>query len=128
MKLEHVAFNVEDALSMARWYVDHLGLCVKRRVMESPWAHFLADDSGTFMFEIYTNKDVPIPDYNEVLPPNLHFAFLSDDPDADVLRLRLAGATPVGEVQTMPNGDVMAMLRDPWGVALQLVKRAEPMI
>ena len=128
MKVEHVAYNVPDALSMGRWYVEHLGMTVIRRTVDEPWAHFLADDSGTFMFEIYTNKDVPIPDYNKIPPPNLHFAFSSDDPDADCLRLKLAGATPVGEVETMPNGDVMAMLRDPWGVPLQLVKRAEPMI
>ena len=128
MKVEHVAYNVPDALSMGRWYVEHLGMTVIRRTVDEPWAHFLADDSGTFMFEIYTNKDVPIPDYNKIPPPNLHFAFSSDDPDADFLRLKLAGAAPVGEVETMPNGDVMAMLRDPWGVPLQLVKRADPMI
>ena len=33
MRVEHVAFNVEDPLAMARWYVDHLGFQVKRRVM-----------------------------------------------------------------------------------------------
>lgn len=128
MKVEHVAFNVPDALSMGRWYVEHLGLTVKRRTIDAPWAHFLADDSGTFMFEIYTNKDVPIPDYNEIVPPNFHLAFSSRDPQADFIRLKLAGAKPVGEVETLANGDIMAMLRDPWGVPLQLVKRAKPMI
>lgn len=128
MKVEHVAFNVSDALSMGRWYVEHLGLTVMRRTVAEPWAHFMADDSGTFMFEIYTNKDVAIPDYNNIVPPNFHLAFSSDDPHADFLRLKLAGAKPVDDVETMPNGDVMAMLRDPWGVPLQLVKRADPMI
>jgi hypothetical protein len=27
-----------------------------------------------------------------------------------------------------PAGDELVMLRDPWGVALQLVKRAQPML
>ena len=128
MKIEHLAYNVPDALSMARWYVEHLGLVVKRRAVDEPWAHFLADDSGTVMLEIYTNKSVDIPEYNEVPPPNLHVAFVSDDPHAESLRLKLAGAPPVGDVATMPNGDVMAMLRDPWGVPLQLVKRSDAMI
>lgn len=128
MKVEHVAFNVPDALSMGRWYVEHLGLTVKRRTVEEPWAHFMADDSGTFMFEIYTNRDVAIPDYQETVPPNFYLALTSDDPEADLLRLKMAGATVVDEVETTPGGDVMAMLRDPWGVPLQLVKRADPMV
>ena len=36
MKIEHVALNVEDLLSLARWYVEHLGFTVKRRAMEEP--------------------------------------------------------------------------------------------
>jgi hypothetical protein len=31
-------------------------------------------------------------------------------------------------VHTMPSGDVFAMLRDPWGIPLQLVRRKQPMI
>jgi len=38
-----------------------------------------------------------------------------------------AGATTEGEVTTTPFGDDLAMLRDPWGFAVQLVKRAVPM-
>ena len=56
MKIEHVALNVPDPLAMARWYVEHLGLTVKRRAMEAPYAHFLADDSGTVMVELYGNR------------------------------------------------------------------------
>jgi hypothetical protein len=29
---------------------------------------------------------------------------------------------------TTPAGDSLVMLRDPWGIALQLVKRAQPML
>ena len=128
MKLEHVAFNVEDALSMARWYVDHLGLCVKRRVMESPWAHFLADDSGAVMLEIYSNPDVPVPDYRNTDPLVVHNAFVSKDIAADLGRLIAAGATQYGETLKTPAGDTLAMLRDPWGLAIQLVHRNTPMV
>ncbi len=128
MKIEHLALNVPDVLSLARWYVEHLGLTVKRRVMEEPWAHFLADDSGTVMLELYTNNAVSIPDYASMEAANLHLAFTSKDLQADLVRLRLVGATTPTESETMPNGDEVAMFRDPWGVPLQLVKRAKAMI
>jgi len=37
-------------------------------------------------------------------------------------------ATPEGEPFTNPAGDEVAMLRDPWGLAIQLIHRADPMI
>lgn len=128
MKIEHVAFNVADPLAMARWYVEHLGFTVKRRVMESPWAHFLADDSGTVMLEIYGNPDFPVPDYGAMHVMSLHLAMVSHDVAADVARLQAAGATVIQEPTTAPNGDQLAMLRDPWGFAVQLCKRSEPMV
>ncbi len=128
MKIEHVAFNVEDPLSMARWYVEHLGFTVKRRGMESPWPHFLADDSGTVMIEIYGNPDVEVPDYRATHPMVVHIALLANDVEAETKRLRAAGATSEGDVQNQPNGDRMVFLRDPWGFTLQLIKRARPMI
>ena len=128
MKIEHIAFNVEDPLAMGRWYVEHLGLKVKRRTVDPPYAHFLADDSGTVMIEIYGNRSAPLPDYRSMNPAELHLAFVSKDVESDVRRLIAAGAMQVGEIDTAPNGDQFAMLRDPWGVAIQLVKRATPMI
>ena len=128
MKIEHLAFNVTDPLNMARWYVEHLGLKVKRRTVEAPFAHFLLDDSGTVMLEIYGNADAPRLDFPTVQPPALHLAFLSSDLTVDVKRLVMAGASIVADVHTLPTGDTFAMLRDPWGVPLQLVKRLSPMI
>ncbi len=128
MKIEHLAFNVTDPLNMARWYVEHLGLKVKRRTVEAPFAHFLADDSGTVMLEIYGNPDAPRLDFPTVQPPALHLAFLCSDLAADVKRLVAGGASIVADVHTLPTGDTFAMLRDPWGLPLQLVKRLSPMI
>jgi catechol 2,3-dioxygenase-like lactoylglutathione lyase family enzyme len=128
MKIEHVAFNVPDPLGMGRWYVEHLGLSVKRRTVDAPYAHFLADDGETVMIEIYKNTEAPIPDYPQHDSRALHLALVSNDVEADVKRLTAAGATLDGEPFTAQNGDRFAMLRDPWGFALQLVKRAAPMI
>ncbi len=128
MKIEHLAFNVTDPLNFARWYVEHLGFTVKRRMVEPPYAHFLADDSGTVMLEVYGNPDAPLLDFPTIQPPAIHLAFLSADLPADVKRLVAAGATIVADVHTLPTGDTFAMLRDPWGLPLQLVKRLAPMI
>ena len=127
MKIEHTAFNVEDPVQMGRWYVEHLGLTVKRRMSEAPYAHFLADDSGTVMIEIYGNREVPLPDYRNMNPGELHLAFVSNDVAADVQRLKQAGAEVVADVHQL-GADTFAMLRDPWGLPVQLVMRDSPMI
>jgi glyoxylase I family protein len=128
MKIEHLAFNVDDALAMGRWYVEHLGFKVMRRTVEPPYAHFLADDSGTVMIEIYQNAAAPVPDYRNTNPLVLHLALVSIDIESDVSRLSREGAKLVDAVQKNEHGDELAMLQDPWGFAIQLVKRASPMI
>ena len=128
MKIEHLALNVPDPLAMARWYVDHLGLTVKRRFLEAPWGHFLADDSGTVMIELYGNENAAQLDLPNVAPAALHLALVSKNIDADLQRLVSAGASLVSGPELAANGDGLAMLRDPWGVCLQLVNRAEALI
>ena len=128
VRVEHVAFNVEDPLSMARWYVEHLGFEVKRRVMEAPWAHFLVDSSGSTMIEIYGNKEAEALDFPNLSPAAVHLAFVSEDIESDVQKLVAEGGTCESGVLPLPGGDSMAFVRDPWGFTLQLVKRAQPMI
>ena len=111
-----------------RQYVEYLGFTVKRRMVDAPYAHFMADDSGTVMLEIYGNAGAAKLDFPKVEPPALHLAFVSQDIAADVKRLTAAGATIVADTHELPPGDTFAMLRDPWGVPLQLVKRKTPMI
>lgn len=127
MKIEHTAFNVEEPVLMARWYVEHLGLQVKRRTTDAPYAHFLADDSGTVMIEIYGNRDAPLPNYRQMNPAELHLAFVSRDVAADAARLVAAGASCVADVH-MLGDDTFAMLRDPWGLPIQLVSRGQSLI
>jgi len=42
--------------------------------------------------------------------------------------LLAAGARSAREVVVTPAGDEMTFLRDPWGVTLQLVRRATPLL
>ena len=128
MKIEHVAYQVPEPVALADWYVEHLGLRVARSTEGPGWARFLADDSDAVMVEVYRNPNVAVPDYHAIDPLMLHLAFQTDDVTGTRDRLMAAGATPVGDVVVSDAGDHLAMLRDPWGLAIQLVRRRDPMI
>jgi hypothetical protein len=61
-------------------------------------------------------------------PLVLHIAFLVDDVKGIRDALIAAGATPTDEVTITASGDELTILRDPWGVPIQFLKRAEPML
>lgn len=127
MKIEHVALNVADPVGMAAWYCDHLGMTVAMKADEPPFVHFLADDSGDTMIEIYNNPDGDVPDYTRLNPSRFHLAFVSDNPDKDKARLLKAGATFVTDLH-MRDGSYIIMMRDPWGTPIQFCKRGNPML
>jgi glyoxylase I family protein len=127
MKIEHFAYQVVDAAAVADWYIDHMGFSVKRG-NDDPFAvRFLADESGDVMIEIYSNPAMDTPDYASMDPLILHMAFVCNDIAGTIERLTIAGATLVLE-ETTSMGDSLAMLRDPWGLAIQLCHRSSPMI
>lgn len=128
MHIEHIALNVPDPVAMTAWYGKHLGMQVARAVGGPTLTHFVADAAGRTVLELYRQTAVPIPDYFAIDPMVLHVAFLAEDVVGTRQRLLEAGATAVGDIVTTPAGDVLAMHRDPWGVGLQLVKRARPML
>lgn len=126
MKIEHVAFNVADPVAMAEWYGLHCGLRIARHIPQPAQTHFLADDAGTVL-EIYRNPPDQIPDYRNMNPLLFHLALTSTDPTADAERLIAAGASWLEELRT-PDGSHLVMLRDPWGVALQLCRRTRALL
>jgi glyoxylase I family protein len=127
MKIEHIALYVREPVAVARWYSDHLGLSVVRSSGAPSHTHFLADSAGATVLEIQTGA-LPPPDYAALDPTLLHLALATDDVPAARRRLLAAGALAVGEITTLANGDELAMLRDPWGLALQLVRRSRPLV
>jgi catechol 2,3-dioxygenase-like lactoylglutathione lyase family enzyme len=128
MKIEHVGLNVKDPVKMAEWYVRNLGMKVARKSGPPSHTHFLADSSGQVMIEIYNNTSAPMPDYASMDLLVLHLAFMADDVPGTYRRLLAAGATPLNEPYVIESGDQIAVVRDPWGFPVQLVKRAKPMI
>ena len=125
MKFEHFALNVPDCRAHALWYVQHLGFTVARSRVDAPFTHFLADDTGRTIVEFYTNPKAAFPDYAAAHPLCFHLAVVAADAKAERARLEQAGATLFLE-EPQPDGSLLIMLRDPWGVPLQLCQRTQP--
>ena len=128
MQIEHIAWQVQNPIAVAEWYTQHMGFKVARRGKGPSLAHFLADSSGRVVIEIYNNSEASIPDYPAMSPFILHLAFAGLDVIETRDRLLKAGATIATDITITHAGDEIAMLRDPWGFPIQLIKRAEPMI
>lgn len=128
MRLEHIAFLVHDPAEVAAWYETNLGMKVIRRAGPPMNAHFVADTSGLSLLEFYQHPTIPVPAYAEVDPWVHHIAFAVSDIEGELARLVAAGGTALGDPMTNPAGDVAVFVRDPWGLALQLVKRKEAML
>jgi hypothetical protein len=112
---------------MADWYVAHLGMRIVRRIEGPPHTRFLADAAGATVIEIYQSTEARVPDYAGMNPLELHLAFDTREPDADRDALVRAGATAVSDAR-LPDGSRLLMLRDPWGLAVQLCARATPLL
>lgn len=128
MDVEHLGLNVRDPAAMAEWYAAHLGMRVVLAKDQPVPVRFLADSADDVMMEIYHNPAAEVPDYSTVNPLVLHLAFTSDDVRRDHARLLRAGATSASEPGVLPTGDEIAIVRDPWGLPVQLVRRKQPML
>lgn len=125
MKFEHFALNVPHCRAHAQWYVQHLGFTIARQREDAPFTHFLADDTGRTVVELYSNPKAAYPDYAGTHPLCFHVAVVATDAKAERARLEKAGATLFLE-EPQPDGTLLIMLRDPWGVPLQLCQRTVP--
>jgi len=123
MRLEHIALNVPEPVEMAIWYVRNFNMKIVIKVEGPPYIRFLTDATGSTAIELYSSENAPFPDYFNQDPAVLHIAFAVDDPNKEKNRLLKQGCVLVEEVRH-PNGTLLIMMRDPWGVPLQLVKRA----
>ena len=125
MKFEHFALNVPDVRTQAQWLVTHLGFTIARKNDVAPYMHFLADETGRVIVELYTNPAAIVPDYKAQHPLVFHLALVSTDTVGDRRRLEQAGATFFAE-DALPDGSRLLMMKDPWGVPLQFCQRAKP--
>ena len=125
MKFEHFALNVPDPRAQAQWYVQHAGFTIARSREDPPFTHFLADETGRTIVELYMNPQSALPDHAAGHPLSFHVAVVAADARAERARLERAGATLFLE-DPQPDGSLLIMMRDPWGVPLQLCQRTKP--
>jgi len=125
MKFEHYAINVEDAVAVADWYIENCGLSAALALEDAPFTRFLADETGRVFLEIYSNPDALMPDYSSMHHLQYHLAFATADAQAEEKRLIEAGCSLIEKLTPEP-GACLVMLRDPFGIPLQLCQRATP--
>jgi len=126
MIFEHFALNIVNVDNVVSWYVKNIGLKVVSEQKEPPFMTFLADSSGRVIMEIYHRPDEAITEFSKQHPLTFHVAFVSENAHEDRSRLEVKGASFFEEVRK-EDGSHLIMLRDPWGMPLQLCQRAQPM-
>ncbi|WP_435135863.1 VOC family protein [Formosa sp. A9] len=127
LAFEHFALNVTDPKAISDWYCTHLKM---KKVLENdtpPFMTFLADSTNRVVVELYYQPSKPITDFSKEHQLTFHFAFETPNAQADKARLLEAGATFI-EQQQPGEGTHLVMLRDPWGLPLQLCQRAKKLV
>ena len=123
MVFEHFALNMAALDEVVNWYMTHIGLKIVSQQKEAPYMTFLSDTTGRVILELYHRPDELITDFRKQHPLTFHVAFVSENAEIDKERLMKAGATFVEEVRK-EDGSILFMLRDPWGMPLQLCQRS----
>ncbi len=122
MVFEHFALNVNNVDAVVKWYVSHLELKVVSQQKELPFMTFLGDSSNRVILELYQRSDEAMTNFATQHQLTFHVAFVSENAKKDSKRLQEHGATFVEEVRK-EDGSHLVMLRDPWGMPLQLCQR-----
>jgi catechol 2,3-dioxygenase-like lactoylglutathione lyase family enzyme len=121
----HAGLNVASPKKAAEWYEQHLSMRIVRS--SPPKAYFLADPTGRVILEIYENREEVTLPFREIRPMTFHLAFLVENVRKEMERLISAGCTVSDEYKETPAGDTMVILRDPFDLHIQLIRRSQPM-
>jgi glyoxylase I family protein len=126
--IEHFAVNVADSRAKAKWFGDNLGTVVVRDGKAPTYGMFISDAGKNMMFELYQQKDYPFVDFSAIDHMSFHVAFMTDNIQSTKNMLLASGAKMAEDIKTTPSGDTVLMLRDPWNMPIQFVKRANPLL
>ena len=125
MKFEHFAINVPEPVKTVEWYTTNCEMTVVKGMDKPPFMHFLADNTGRVVMEVFKSLKDEVPDYYAQHPHRFHLALAVTDAEGEKQRLLAAGAE-LFEEEKFDDGTHLVMLRDPWGVPLQLCQRGIP--
>jgi glyoxylase I family protein len=125
MKIEHIGLCIEHPISVAEWWVAHLGFrWIRKLGTDEGGAAFITDQQGT-VIEFGKLEEVPSLDVSRLESIQLHFALDCADTVQEAQRLVKAGATLVGESPRNAYKNEKVIIRDPWGNCIQLINRQE---
>lgn len=124
MTIEHIGLSVPAPRSMAEWYCGHLGFRhIRGGGSDSDGAAFIADDVGETVLEIFKLPEVDALPLRDLIPIQLHVAIDCRDPYKTAMALVKHGAEFVGEAPRNTYKGEKYLIRDPWGLVIQLVNR-----
>ncbi|MGA3285898.1 MAG: VOC family protein [Bacteroidota bacterium] len=121
--IEHFAMNISDSRAKAKWYGENLHSVIVRDGKAPTYGMFIADAGKNMMFELYQQQEYPVIDFTTISHMSIHIAFMVNDIQAAKSTLVAAGAKVVDDIMKTASGDFVMMLRDPWGLPIQFVKR-----
>ena len=124
---EHIMFNVPDPVAMVKWYEENLGMIAMSKGVPPTYSTFISDPGKHMMLELGNFADFPKMDLPKVDLNTMHLAFVTDNIKKIKQKLVNAGATVAQDIFKTPGGDMVMVLRDPWGLPIQFVERATPM-
>jgi predicted enzyme related to lactoylglutathione lyase len=125
---EHLAFNLNDSREVAKWFKENLSMKIMRDGKAPTYGMFIADENANMMLELYQNKDYPVIDFENVSHMSIHLAFMVYNIEAAKEKVLSSGGKVVEDITKTSAGDFVLMMRTPWGLPIQFVKRSEPML
>jgi catechol 2,3-dioxygenase-like lactoylglutathione lyase family enzyme len=127
IRVEHLAVAVDDPAAFAAWYEGNLGCAQIREAVDDQGqpTRFLRLPGGQMLLEVLRDQALAS-GFAGISFRRLHLAFHVDDVATTLRALVAAGATMEAKPITTPAGDELAMVRDPWGMPVQLVRRNRP--
>ncbi len=127
IRFEHFALNLKHPQAVAQWYVETLDCRIIFRQDQEPFTVFLGDSRGRVFWEFYNNPRAGYSPVADTDPLSYHLAFAVEDAEAVQAKVLAAGGSYVEEVRS-DRGSRLVMMRDPWGLGLQLCQRVPPFL
>ena len=123
-RIEHIGFVINNPCEAADWYHMNLGFKVLRKAANNSVA-FIQESNSGLIFELIGNPDIHPIDADLTHPLQVHIAIKSENIHDDKQRLMNAGASFVMDCQTDDPNARVCILKDPFGLNLQLAQRKE---
>jgi catechol 2,3-dioxygenase-like lactoylglutathione lyase family enzyme len=124
LAFEHLRLNVADKDTIARWYVDHMGMDIVPSSNKE--VVYVADKDRNFMIEFSSVRGKRMT-YSDVHLDAFHAAFEGHKAIEEIgEKLLKNGAILEGKISKNANGDYVGNFRDPNGFTIQLIHRVSP--